>query len=238
MSWELIMPFLKPIEALIRDPGISDILVNPSGQVFVERDGLLIEVKGIEIRQKQLQVAVRQIARSLGNDVSESRPILDARLPDGSRVASVFEPCSVGGTTLAIRKFNNKRFDLEELVRIGTLTSETADLLKAAVRDHKNILISGGTGTGKTTLLNALAASIPPDERIVIIEDTADKADLPKAVETVLKQKDDSDNKFEGIGQVLADAKFLDDKSKLEIPIFEKILKDLDNKKTTLETVN
>jgi pilus assembly protein CpaF len=174
MSWDIILPFIRNLEALILDPGVSEILVNAPGKVFAERDGILVEVPGIEVRQKQLQIAIRHIARSLGDDVSESRPLLDARLPDGSRVAAVFEPCSVGGVTLAIRKFYPKRFHLAELVRIGAVTEELASVLQAAVRERKNILISGGAGTGKTTLLNALAASIPPDERVVVIEDTAE----------------------------------------------------------------
>jgi pilus assembly protein CpaF len=174
MSWETILPFLRPIEQLILDPDLSEIMINPDGRVFVEREGILCEVKGIALRQKSLSVAIRHIARSVGDDISESNPILDARLPDGSRVAAIFEPCSIGGITLTIRKFHAKRFDLAGLVQVGALTEALAGLLQQAVVDRKNILISGGAGTGKTTLLNALAASIPPDQRVVVIEDTAE----------------------------------------------------------------
>ena len=124
MSWEVIIPFLRPIEGLIRDPEISDILVNGPDGVFIEKFGELQKVPGVILSEKSLQVAVRNIARVLGDDISEEKPLLDARLPDGSRVAAVFPPCSVNGTSLAIRKFQSKRYGPHELVRIGTLTPE------------------------------------------------------------------------------------------------------------------
>ncbi len=174
MSWEIIVPFLRPIEALIRDPEISDIMVNGSTGVFVERNGQMQEALGVNLTEKSLQVAVRNIARTLGDDISPEKPLLDARLPDGSRVAAVFPPCSVTGTILAIRKFHGRRYSAEELVRIGSLAPEVLLCLQSAVEGRQNILISGGTGTGKTTLLNALSAYIEPDERVVLIEDTSE----------------------------------------------------------------
>ena len=174
MSWDVIIPFLRPIEAFIRDPEISDILVNASGRVFVEKYGQLQPITGVTLGEKSLQVAVRNIARALGDEISEEMPLLDSRLPDGSRVAAVFPPCSVGGTTLAIRKFQNKRYQAEGLVRIGTLPARVLEELQTAVLNRQNILISGGTGTGKTTLLNALAASISEEERVIVIEDTSE----------------------------------------------------------------
>lgn len=174
MSWDIILPFLRPIEALIRDPGISDILVNGSSGVFVEERGEMRHVPGVRIPERTLQVALKNIARSLGDDISEEKPLLDARLPDGSRVAAVLPPCSVGGATLAIRKFHGHIYTAEELVRVGSLAPEALKVLSAAVEAHKNILISGGTGTGKTTLLNALASFIPERERIIIIEDVSE----------------------------------------------------------------
>ena len=174
MSWDVIIPFLRPVEPLLRDPEVSDVLVNGSGRVFAEKAGRLFEVPGVSVPEKTLRVAVRNIARVLGDDISEERPLLDARLPDGSRVAAVFPPCAVTGTTLAIRKFQSKRYDVQELMRVGTLTPEVLELLRTAVVTHQNILISGRTGAGKTTVLNALAALIADDERIVIIEDTAE----------------------------------------------------------------
>jgi len=132
------------------------------------------EITVVGLNDKSLQVAVRNIARVLGDDVSPERPLLDARLPDGSRVAAVLPPCSLAGTVLAIRKFHGKRYSLEELERTGSLAPEALVLLRDAVQNRKNILISGGTGTGKTTLLNALAGLFGADERIVVIEDTAE----------------------------------------------------------------
>jgi pilus assembly protein CpaF len=174
MSFELILPFLRPIEHLILDPDITEIMVNGSRRVFIERAGLLEEAPDVHVDERNLKVAVKNIARALGDDVSEEKPILDSRLPDGSRVAAVFPPCSVGGTTLTIRKFQTKFFTAEELVRIGTMTPEVLGQVKVAIGRSQNILISGGTSTGKTTLLNALAAFLPSNDRVVLIEDTAE----------------------------------------------------------------
>lgn len=183
MSFELILPFLRPIEHLILDPDITEIMVNGSRRVFIERAGLLEEAPDVHVDERNLKVAVKNIARALGDDVSEEKPILDSRLPDGSRVAAVFPPCSVGGTTLTIRKFQTKFFTAEELVRIGTMTSEVLGHVKAAIMRSQNILISGGTSTGKTTLLNALAAFLPSNDRVVLIEDTAElQVDQPNLV--------------------------------------------------------
>ncbi len=174
MGFELILPFLRPIEHLILDEEISEIMVNGSGRIFIECSGSLIEVPGAHLTEKNLQVAVRNIARALGDEINEQRPLLDSRLPDGSRVAAVIPPCSIGGTTLTIRKFHSKRYTADELVHIGSLTGELLETLMGTIHARHNILISGGTGTGKTTLLNALGAFIPDIERIVLIEDTAE----------------------------------------------------------------
>src|SRR6266536_2938201 len=106
MSWDVIIPFLRPIENLLRDPEVSDILVNGPSGVFIEKNGDMQEVPGVSVTEKSLQVAVRNIARALGDDISPEQPLLDSRLPDGSRVAAVLAPCSVGGAVLAIRKFH------------------------------------------------------------------------------------------------------------------------------------
>ena len=174
MSFDVILPFLRPIAHLIQDPDVTEIMVNGSRRIFVERQGLIEAVDGIEIDERNLKVAVKNIARALGDDVSEEKPILDSRLPDGSRVAAVFPPCSVGGTTLTIRKFQTRFFTADELVRIGTMTPDVLAHIRAAIEKNENILISGGTSTGKTTLLNALSAFLPVTDRIVLIEDTAE----------------------------------------------------------------
>jgi len=142
--------------------------------VFVERCGEMTKVPFVVLERKQVEIAVKNIARRLGDDISEEKPILDSRLPDGSRVAALFSPCSVEGPTLTIRKFHNRWFTLDELVAFGSVDRAYAEVLSRAVEQRKNILISGGTGTGKTTLLNAIASLIPDDERIVVIEETAE----------------------------------------------------------------
>ncbi len=183
MSFDVILPFLRPIEQLILDEDISEIMVNGDSRVFIERRGSLEEVRGVGMEEKTLQIAVKNIARRLGDEIGDERPLLDSRLPDGSRVAAVFPPCSLGGTTLTIRKFAAKLFTTDELIRIGTLTPVVVNRLEDAIRARKNILISGGTSTGKTTMLNALASFIDPEDRIVVIEDTAElKLEQPNLV--------------------------------------------------------
>jgi pilus assembly protein CpaF len=174
MSWDVILPFIRPLEPLLNDPEVTDILVNGPANVYMEKAGILRECPGIEMSERSLQVAVRNIARALNDDVGPDRPVLDARLPDGSRVAAVLAPCSLNGTILAIRKFQSQRYTLNELIRIGMLSITVADRLRQSIDARENILIAGGTGSGKTTLLTALACLIGADERIVVIEDTAE----------------------------------------------------------------
>ena len=173
-GFEMILPFLKPIEHLILDESISEVMVNGPDRVFIEKRGFLQQVPDVCLGERSLMVAVKNIARRLGDDISESKPILDSRLPDGSRVAAVIPPCSLGGVTLTIRKFNTRHFEMEDLIRTGTLDRALANLLEDYVLARKNILISGGTGTGKTTLLSILGKFIPGDERVLVIEDTAE----------------------------------------------------------------
>ena len=174
MQFETILPFLRPIEHLILDPDISEIMVNADSRIFIEKNGQLMPVPGIIISEQALCAAVKNIARRLGDDISEEKPILDSRLPDGSRVAAVLPPCSIDGITLTIRKFNTKHFTINDLIANGTISENAAEFLREKVRSRQNILISGGTGTGKTTLLNILADFIPDEERILLIEDTAE----------------------------------------------------------------
>jgi pilus assembly protein CpaF len=173
-GFEIILPFLKPIEHLLLDASISEVMVNGADHIFIEKDGFVEQVPDIHLGEKFLMVAVKNIARRLGDDISESRPILDTRLPDGSRVAAVIPPCSVNGITLTIRKFNARHFGLEELVQAGTLERWLANQLETYVLARKNILIAGSTGSGKTSLLNVLGKLIPSDERIILIEDTSE----------------------------------------------------------------
>lgn len=173
-SLEQIIPFIRPLAPLLLDVTVTDVLVNQGGRhVFVARAGRLEPVDGIAINEDYLRQALESIARMCHNEIDHSRPMLTARLADGSRVAATIPPCSPEGDTLAIRKFT-KRYTLGQLVEANTLTAETADTLRRAVRENRNILVSGGTGAGKTTLLNALAQTIPPAERLIVIEDTAE----------------------------------------------------------------
>ena len=173
-SLDRILPFLRPIEDLLRDPAITEVMVNAGGRcVFVERDGALESVPERTLEPRNLTVAIKNIARACGDEISEVQPLLDARLEDGSRVAAMFPPCAVAGPALTIRKFT-RRYSLDELVDVGAVSPSLAGLLRDAIARQQNILISGGTGTGKTTLLNALAAHIPDADRIIVIEETAE----------------------------------------------------------------
>src|SRR5262249_15988074 len=153
-GFEVILPFLRPIEHLILDVNISEIMVNGSDRVFIERQGFLEAIPVTGLTHKSLLIAVKNIARRLRAAISQSKPIPGPRLPDGSRVAAVIPPCSVNGISLTIRKFNARHLTIDDLVKIGTLSRALASELERAVLERKNILISGGTGTGKTTLLN------------------------------------------------------------------------------------
>ncbi len=173
-GFELILPFLRPIQHLILDPDISEIMVNGPERIFIEKAGYLQAVPEVKLTHESLIVAVKNIARRLGDDISEAKPILDSRLPDGSRVAAVIPPCSIHGVALTIRKFNSHKFKMKDLIEVGTLTAELAAHLAEYIGQRKNILICGGTSSGKTTLANVLTDFIPNHERIVLIEDTAE----------------------------------------------------------------
>jgi len=165
---------LGPIEPLLADPSVSDILVNTHKQVYIERSGRL-ELTGIRFdSDEHLMKVIDKIVSRVGRRVDESSPMVDARLPDGSRVNAIIPPLSIDGPVLSIRRFAVVPLHMDDLVRNKSLTPELATLLGAMVRAKMNILISGGTGTGKTTLLNVLSGYIPPTERIVTIEDAAE----------------------------------------------------------------
>ena len=173
-SFDLILPFLAPIRHLIEDATISEIMIVAGRRVFIERDGLVAPVANITLDERQLLTGIKIIARGLGDEISDAKPILDSRLPDGSRVAAMLPPCSVDGITLTIRKFENWRITLEGLIETGFITLSGIETLRDRIARRQNILISGGTGTGKTTLLGILAGLIPDDDRIILIEDTAE----------------------------------------------------------------
>jgi pilus assembly protein CpaF len=165
---------LGPIEPLIRDSSVSDILVNGARDVFVERRGKLEQTSVIFRDDAHLLQIIERIVSQVGRRVDESSPMVDARLPDGSRVNAIIPPLALDGPVLSIRRFAVDPYRMEDLLTFETLTPALAEILTAAVRARLNILISGGTGGGKTTLLNVLSNAIPDGERIVTIEDSAE----------------------------------------------------------------
>jgi len=165
---------LGPLQVLMDDQSISDIMINGHQQVFVERNGLVERAQVQFIDEQQLIEIAKRIANRVGRRIDESSPTCDARLEDGSRVNIVIAPIALDGTLISIRKFRHQAITFNELVEWGTLSSEMAELLALAARCRLNILISGGTGSGKTTLLNALSQHVDQSERIVTIEDTAE----------------------------------------------------------------
>jgi pilus assembly protein CpaF len=187
-----------PLERLLADESISEIMVNGPHEIWVERQGRLYETTLRFTDDSHLRRIINKMVAQVGRRIDESSPMVDARLPDGSRVNAVIAPLSLSGPLLTIRKFAQKRFDLDELVRIGTLSRETVDFLRLAVEAELNILISGGTGAGKTTLLNALSASVPNSDRIVTIEDAAE---LQLVQEHVLRLEARPKN-IEGEGEI------------------------------------
>jgi pilus assembly protein CpaF len=165
---------LGPLEDLLADPEITEVMVNRKDQIYIERQGKLFLSDRKFSSDRAILNVIERIVSPLGRRIDESSPMVDARLKDGSRVNAIIPPLAIQGPTLTIRKFSKDPLKIEDLVRFGALTREMADFLRLAVQFRKNIIISGGTGSGKTTLLNVLSSFIPRDERIVTIEDAAE----------------------------------------------------------------
>ena len=163
-----------PLEPLLADPTVNDILVNGHDQVYVERFGVLEETSVRFRDERHLLRIIDKIVSSIGRRVDESQPWVDARLPDGSRVNAIIRPCAIDGPSLSIRKFSKKPILLDKMIELGSLSQDAAALLNGLVEARMNILISGGTGSGKTTLLNAMSRAVNVKERIVTIEDAAE----------------------------------------------------------------
>ncbi len=163
-----------PLEPLLADDQINDILVNGASDVFVEVAGVLQRAQTRFIDDDHVLRIIRRILAPLGRRLDESSPMVDARLPDGSRVNAIIPPIALDGPSMSIRKFTNKHLTASDLVDKGSMTRECLDLLMTTVESRRNLLVSGGTGTGKTTILNLLSQFIPRDERIVTIEDSAE----------------------------------------------------------------
>jgi pilus assembly protein CpaF len=163
-----------PVQMYLDDPGITEIMVNAEESIYIERDGRLLRTDTRFMSRQHLRRVIDRIVTSVGRRIDESSPMVDARLPDGSRVNAIIPPLAVDGPTLTIRKFAHDPFQVDDLIEIGTMTPLVAELLEAAVVGKLNILVSGGTGTGKTTLLNVLSGFIPDEERIVTVEDAVE----------------------------------------------------------------
>jgi pilus assembly protein CpaF len=165
---------LGPIEPFLADPTVTEVMVNADDSIFVERGGRIYLTESRFMSVQHLRQVIEKIVAAVGRRIDESSPMVDARLPDGSRVNAIIPPLAVDGPMLTIRKFAKTAFTTSDLIDFGTLTPQSAEFLDACVRGRRNILISGGTGTGKTTLLNVVSSFIPTDERIVTIEDAVE----------------------------------------------------------------
>ncbi len=165
---------LQPVSQALADPKVSDILVNGASEVYVERAGKLHQTQLRFPDEAALDSAVRNIAQFVGKTISAEEPLLDARLPDGARVTVIMPPVARQGIYLAIRKFQREVMNMERLVQLQTLSDESAEFLSACVQSSRNLLVTGGTGSGKTSLLNVLSSRIPLDQRILVLEDSSE----------------------------------------------------------------
>jgi pilus assembly protein CpaF len=169
---ETLLQFFAPIRPYLDDPSVSDIMINGPDQIFVEKRGLLTQVPARFASREALTAALRNAAQYVGKTISEERPILEGRLPDGSRIEAVLPPAAPDGPCVSIRRFFKETLTVDRLIEFGALTSDVADALHAMVVSKLNILIAGGTGSGKTSMLNALSSFVPEGERVVVIEDS------------------------------------------------------------------
>ena len=189
---------LGPLQRLLDDPSVSEIMVNGPDHIYVERKGRLVRTSAAFRSEERLRRVIERIVSRVGRRIDESSPLVDARLADGSRVNAIIPPLAVGGSSLTIRKFAAEPYRAHDLVEMGTLTADMTEILNACVRARLNVIISGGTGTGKTTLLNVLSSFIPAAERIVTIEDAVE---LQLQQEHVVRLESRPSN-IEGKGEV------------------------------------
>lgn len=174
MSFEIIIPFLKPIEHLLADTAISEIMVNPDSSVWIEENGHIAPQPGVRFEEGALMTGLEVIANRFGKKLDADSPILNLRLPDGSRMAALIPPVVNPAPMVTIRKFTSRNFTVRDLIERRALTEEQAKVLETCVLRGDNLLISGGTGSGKTTLTNVLSSFIPDADRIVLLEDVAE----------------------------------------------------------------
>jgi pilus assembly protein CpaF len=174
MSFAVILPFLKPIRHLLQAETVSEIMINPDSSVWIEEDGHIQALPGVQFEEGALLTGLEVIANRFGKKLDADSPIMNLRLPDGSRMAALIPPVVNPRPMMTIRKFTSRGFTMADLIEREMVTAAEAVLLSNAVRNGRNVLISGGTGSGKTTLLNVLASYIPDTDRILILEDTAE----------------------------------------------------------------
>jgi pilus assembly protein CpaF len=160
-----------PIDVLLRDPAINEVMVNGPDHIYVERNGKIVQTDVRFVDEPHVRRIIDKIVSQVGRRVDEATPMVDARLPDGSRVNVIIHPLAIGGPFMTIRRFAADPYQVHDLVTFGTITEQVANFIDACVRGRLNVVVSGGTGTGKTTMLNVLSSFIPPDERIITIED-------------------------------------------------------------------
>jgi pilus assembly protein CpaF len=169
---QALLEFFSPVRPYLDDPTVTEVMINGPGNIYIERGGKLAKVEETFPNTKALYAALRSTAQYVGKFVDDERPLLEGRLPDGSRVAAVLPPAGNGGPYVAIRRFFREKLDIERLLRFESLTHDAAELIAVLIACKQNVVIAGGTASGKTSMLNAVAAFIPEDERVVVIEDS------------------------------------------------------------------
>lgn len=187
------------LEKYLDDPGISEIMVNGRNDIFVEKHGIMYRIPEYFPNDRALEEVIMRIGAGIHREINEMNPVLDARLPDGSRVHAVYKNIAINGPVLNIRRFPNKRITMNELINLGSITEEAAEFLELLVKCGYNIFLSGGTSSGKTTFLNALSDFIPSDERVIVIEDSAELQ--LDGIENIVRMETKNAN-IQGVGEI------------------------------------
>jgi pilus assembly protein CpaF len=180
-----LLSFFDPVRRYLDDPSVTEIMINGPGKIYIERKGKLQKVEEVFPNVKSLYAALRNTAQYVGKHVDEERPLLEGRLPDGSRVAAVLPPAGNGGPYVAIRRFFGEKLTMQRLLDLDSITPDGAEMIRVLVESKQNVVIAGGTSSGKTSLLNAVSELIPEDERVVVIEDSKELALLRDHVVTL-----------------------------------------------------
>lgn len=180
-----ILGFFDPVRRYLDDPSVTEVMINGPGKIFIERKGRLTKVEEVFPNVKSLYAALRNTAQYTGKHVDEERPILEGRLPDGSRVAAVLPPAGNGGPYVAIRRFFGEKLTMQKLLELESITPDGMDMVRVLIESKQNVVIAGGTSSGKTSLLNAVSECIPEDERVIVIEDSKELALLRDHVVTL-----------------------------------------------------